>query len=121
MENLTIWIDYHPRLYQDLIYRVFQQISQWSAKSKINIITEPYLDKLVFPRWVDVAILSLDMLYDNYPETRISFSTDSKIIAFSPMGICGWIFKRRIGRWDLIYPLGLSRLLSEVLGSAWYI
>jgi len=69
---------------------------------------------------IDVAVLSLNKLEHNYFHTPTNISAGSKLIAFSPMGICGWIYQQRTGRWDLIYPFGLTRLLSEVLGPAGY-
>ena len=117
MQSLNIWIDYHPRLYQDLLSKVIGHVGQQTQRPKINIINglitnHPFLQR------IDVALLSPDKLENDYPLPLTSFWEGSKLISFSPVGVYGWILQHRVGRWELIYPFGLRNLLSEVFGSS---
>lgn len=117
MESLNIWINYHPRLYQDLLLEVIKHVGEQKNGIKVNIkkgsiINHPALQE------IDVALMSLDKLENNYPLPLSRFSEGSKLISFSPVGIYGWIFQHRIGRWELIYPFGIHHIFSEVFGSS---
>jgi hypothetical protein len=120
MEHLTIWVDYSPQLYQDLLIKVIRHFGQQKKTTRINIKSGAYIYKHANLQMIDVAVMSLNKLEHNYSHTPPNISEGLKLIAFSPMGICGWIYQQRTGRWDLIYPFELTRLLSEVLGPACY-
>jgi hypothetical protein len=117
MERSIIWIDYHPRLYQDLLLKVFEHVSQKRIGCKIKVMPGPFLDGHFDPRRVRVALLSLDKLGSNPHDLRSRLHEDAKLIVFPPKGTCGWVFQKHRKNWQLIYPFELSHMLLEVFSS----
>jgi hypothetical protein len=114
-KNLHLWIDYRPRLYQDLLVGFFRQMERRETSVNITLHTGDFEKHLTDQERVDVLVLSLDRIE---PQNRLAdagFFPETRLIAFSPKGNQGW---KRLGlsrQWELVRPFGLQNLLNEVL------
>lgn len=118
MESTIIWIDYHPRIYQDLLLKVFDHFSRNNPGCRTRVIAGSLVDGAFEANKVRVALLSLDKLSGHQQDIQNRLPPDSKLIAFPPAGSCGWVLKHSSKKWEFIYPFELSWLLSEAFGSA---
>jgi len=119
MKNLHVWIDYHPRLYQDLIVRVFHHINQSEIGVNFILHSGCLQDHRGEQPHIDVILHSLDRIIDrpdipNQPD----WSSQAILIAFSPKGNQGWRRLTPSSQWELIRPFGLQCLLVELLDTA---
>ena len=119
MKNLHIWIDYRPRLYQELILRALHQIDQIEGGNKLTLHSGRLEDYPDDQPPIDIILHSMDQIID-CPDTpdQADCSSLALLIAFSPKGIQGWRRLTPESKWELIRPFGLQCLLDEVFERA---
>ena len=119
LKNLHVWLDYQPRLYQDLILRVLHHINQSGIGVNLVLHSGCPEDQRGEQPPVDIILQSLDQIMDRPDRFNQDDSLTQVIrIAFSPKGNQGWMRQTSNNQWELIRPFGLQRLLDELLERA---
>jgi hypothetical protein len=106
-----VWIQYKPQLYTDLFATLLKSLES----VEVVEIPIPTQEAEEGEESVDVVVCSLDELGQPDLEPGLSFSSDTKLLAFSPFGDFG--FRRMPGEvvWEEIRPFGFIQLVCEVL------
>jgi hypothetical protein len=116
MKNLHVWVDYQPRLYEDLILRVLQLVDQKEAGVSLTLHAGKLEEHPGDLPLIDVIVHSTDQMISSpgIPEC----ASQATWIAFSPKGHQGWMRPNPQCAWELIRPFGIDQLLRELLWRA---
>ena len=110
-----LWIHFKPRLYQDLLQRVFGTIWDVEVIEGLELRGLQDSSRNGNRSTVDVVILPLDDQGRPDLELLPVQLSEAKLVALSPRGDFG--MRRRPGenRWEELHPFGMDELVQEVL------
>lgn len=116
MEPSRVLIHYKPKLYTDLLTRIFQSIKSVEVYDPALRASVSQNGK-VSPEHVDVVVFSLEVGSQPGNAPFPEWFQKVKLLAFSPDEDVG--YRRLPGEddWEAIHPFGIEELIYEVTGS----
>ncbi len=118
MSTSRVWIQYHPRLYLELLTKVLKSLEPIEVVGYSHPSSSHWLSKDIDSDNIDVILIPINE--QGYPELEaLPFPfPETKLIAFSPKGDRGML--RLPGRveWEEVRPFGLVQLVREVLDNS---
>ena len=110
-----IWIRYKPRLYHDLLQRLFRSFREVEVLEISQLCFTPVESEGFHEKPVDVILIPLDD--QGQPDLGLlPFPiSQAKLVAFSPEGDHGMRLMPGESSWEAFQPCGIDQLIQEVL------
>lgn len=116
MTTSRVWIQYHPKLYLELLTRVLKSLEPVEVVGSSHPSTSFQLSDGIDPNRIDVILIPLNEQGRPELEALTAPLSKTKLIAFSPKGDLGLRLLPGKTDWEEVRPFGLVQLVREVLG-----